>query len=86
GAARVALAGLRVADAAGRPYTLDATTLGRPFVAGPGRVAVRVAADLTPGDGPGYGPPAAVEFWGTYSKAVEVPFALAGVPLTGGSK
>jgi hypothetical protein len=85
GAARTVLAGLRVADADGGEYEPVAIQSARPFRADPGRISVRVVAVLHPKEGrPPTGDPSAVSFWGTYNRAVEVPFALAGVPLTGG--
>ncbi|MBX9581140.1 MAG: hypothetical protein K2X87_12595, partial [Gemmataceae bacterium] len=86
GAARTVLAGLRVTDADGAEYEPVALQLARPFRADPGRIAVRVVAALHPKAGGTPGDPSAVGFWGTYNKAVEVPFALAGVPLTGGTR
>lgn len=85
GLARSILLGLRVTDAAGIGYDVEPRAFGRPVRADPGRVSVRVEAVLTAKPArPPEGDPSAVAFWGTYSKPVEVPFALAGVPLTGG--
>ena len=85
GLARAVLQGLRAADAGGGEFDLLATQYGRPFRADLGRLSVRVVAVLSPSEGrPPTGPPSSVTFVGSYNRGVEVPVALAGVPLTGG--
>lgn len=84
-AGRLALNGLRVADAAGRRYELTATAVSRDLRVDAARVSVRVTARLDPPDG-GAGDPAEVGFWASYPQPVEVPFALKDVPLAGGTR
>jgi hypothetical protein len=74
--------GLRVTDADGKPYTLGlqsgATTSDR----GGKRIGTRAQLELrAPKDG--LGPPDTLTFWGSYSKAVEIPVVLKDVPLSG---
>lgn len=78
--------GVRVLDADGKPLGLSLAgyvnrTGGRWTAPG-----MRLTFDVVPDRDGKEGVPRTVEFWGTYDKPVEVPFALAGVPLTGGKK
>lgn len=82
---RSVLSGLRVADADGGEFALSVVQASRALRADGGRMSVRVVAALTPkADGLAGGDPSAVSFLASYSRTVEVPFSLAGAPLTGG--
>jgi hypothetical protein len=76
--------GLRVTDADGNTYALSPTQMQQ-TQRDATRMEWRVTFGLSRPDTE-TGDPDAVVFRGTYAKPVEVPFALAGVPLAGGPK
>jgi hypothetical protein len=75
--------GLRVTDAAGKPFVLGLSGGATRSDPGGRWVVLSLTLELHPGRDE-IGPPAAVTFWGTAAKPVEVPVVLADVPLTGG--
>jgi hypothetical protein len=77
-----AVHGVRITDAAGRPYTLGLVG-GSSRPGRLGRQEVTLSLELHPPKDAG--PPDAATFWGTYAKPVEVPVVLKDVPL-GGAK
>jgi hypothetical protein len=75
--------GVRVTDAAGRPFTAVLKSF-RDSLGGDGRpTTYTFDLALTP-TVRGQGGPHTVTVWGRYNKSVEVPFTLADVPLAGG--
>lgn len=78
--------GLRVTDADDKPFTVFPQLVQQQLNRATGRVeGVSLVLRLTPTE-QGQAAPKSVTFWGTYPKPVEVPFALKGVPLSGGKK
>jgi hypothetical protein len=75
--------GIQVTDAEGKPYTLGLSSGANQFDPTGKRVVLKLQLELHP-DKEGHGPPAAVTFWGTHSRQVEVPLNFKDVPLTGG--
>lgn len=75
--------GVRVTDDAGKPYALGLTGGDNRVEPGGRKATMRLTLELHP-DKDGSGAPAAVTFWGTYSRPVEVPVKLMGVALSGG--
>lgn len=75
--------GLRVTDAAGKPYTLGLSSGANQPEPDAKRQVFRLELELHR-EKEGHGPPAVVTFWGTQARAVEVPVVLADVPLAGG--
>jgi hypothetical protein len=75
--------GVRVTDAAGKPYTLGLSTgLTRRDPNGK-RTALILQLNLEAGKA-NLGPPDTLTAWGTYLKPVEIPVTLGDVPLAGG--
>ena len=78
------LNGLRVADAAGKPYHLS-TTGANQLVSVNGRTSeMKLTLRLTPTAG--QGPPRSIAFWGTRAASVDVPFFLTDVPVAAAKK
>ncbi|VTT96619.1 Uncharacterized protein OS=Isosphaera pallida (strain ATCC 43644 / DSM 9630 / IS1B) GN=Isop_3205 PE=4 SV=1 [Gemmataceae bacterium] len=75
--------GLRVTDAAGKPYTLGLSSGANQIDPDAKRQVFRLEVELHR-EKEGHGPPAVVSFWGTQARAVEVPLVLTDVPLVGG--
>lgn len=75
--------GLRVTDAAGKPYTLGLSSGANQIEPDAKRQVFRLEFELHR-EKEGHGPPAVVSFWGTQARAVEVPLTLTDVPLAGG--
>jgi hypothetical protein len=74
--------GIRVTDADGKPFTPGLLSGTSGFEAYGKRVVIQATLELNP-DKDGQGPPAAVTFWGTHAKPVEIPVILKNVPLSG---
>jgi hypothetical protein len=79
------LHGLRITDADGKPFAASPVGVMNRLDPNGRQMLVSLRLNLTPTE-KGQGDPAAVTFWGSYSKPVEVPFALKDVPLGGGKK
>ncbi|MBA4062180.1 MAG: hypothetical protein C0501_00415 [Isosphaera sp.] len=75
--------GVRVTDAAGKPYTLGLRGGANQFDPTGRRVVMALTLELHPGRDE-IGPPAVVTFWGTAARPVEVAVVLKDVPLGGG--
>jgi hypothetical protein len=77
--------GLRVTDAAGNTLGLVTTGIAHRARGNTTWASIGYTFELTRPDA-ATGDPAAVTFWASYPKPVEVPFALAGVPVVGGKR
>jgi hypothetical protein len=75
--------GVRITDADGKPFALGLTGGENRVEPGGKRATMRLSLELHP-DKDGQGPPAAVTFWGSYARPVEVPVRLKDVALSGG--
>ena len=78
--------GLRITDSEGRAFDASLAKASNDFDGrGQRRIVLTMQLELpVTKDGPTA--PAKLVFWGHYTKSVEVPFALKGVPLVGGAK
>lgn len=77
--------GVRITDADGRAFNLGLLSeRSAPDPTGRQVVARLTLEPLAARDAPAV--PATVTFWGSYTRPVEVPFALTNVPLSGGGK
>jgi hypothetical protein len=83
GAGNHTVYGLRVTDAAGKPFTLGLSSGANQIDPEAKRQVFRLEVELHR-EKEGHGPPAVVSFWGTQARAVEVPLVLTDVPLVGG--
>ncbi len=77
--------GVRVTDSNGKAYTLGLISGSNQFDSAGMRTNLTIRLELHSGRD-GFGPPAAVTFWGSCSKPVEIPITLRDVPLVGRKK
>lgn len=77
--------GLRATDPNGNAYLTVPTSMAQTVRGGSTRQTMRIDCELHPAKLQS-GPPTSLAFWATFGKSVEVPFALADVPVAGGAE